>query len=245
MLPAGGCFQPDPTKSSGDWAAPQGKSCLEAKGQPFCLFPYPNTQRLRETGNSLSVSPSVVADCPHLLEREEGKQVQLLKPDGSCDGRSFGREVWLWVLEASTGDPSVAPTLSITHSLKQLRYFQYKEYRLAGFFLGFLYEVINHCTPLPSFHWLRTNQGWGESKVKPSFYGSGKHRNYSIVYSKSKTLIEGLVPLICFSYAPIPVDTSLALVFKIPFGDNPLKGGGEPQLVQAHTVCKVGFMDVL
>lgn len=47
---------------------------------------------------------------------------------------------------------------------KQLRYCQYKEYRLAGFFLGFLYEVINHCISLPSFHWLRANRGWGGIK---------------------------------------------------------------------------------
>lgn len=125
---------------------------LRQRDSLFVYFPIQTHRDFCETGNSLSVSPSAVADCPHLLEREEGKQVQLLKPDGSCDGRSFGRKVWLWVLEASTGDPSVAPTLSITHSLKQLRYFQYKEYRLAGFFLGFLYEVINHCIPLPSFH---------------------------------------------------------------------------------------------
>lgn len=41
------------------------------------------------------------------------------------------------------------------------------------------------------------------------------------------------------------MDSSLVLVLKIHFGDNTLKRGGEPQLVQAPANCKVDFTDVL
>lgn len=89
VVSAGGCSQPDPTRSE-VWRALQSKSRLEAKGQPFVYFHTQTHKRLCETGNSLSVSPSLVADRP-CLPRHKGREVSLLKPDGFCDwGQSLG-----------------------------------------------------------------------------------------------------------------------------------------------------------
>lgn len=93
MLPARGWYhQPDPTESSGDGAALEGKFCLESRDSYWVYFHSKHLDCEIGSTDRLSVSPSLVAHCCHLLEEEEGKEVKLLKPDGSCDGGQSLRE---------------------------------------------------------------------------------------------------------------------------------------------------------
>lgn len=61
---------------------------------------------------------------------------------------------------------------------------------------------------------------------------------------KSKTSVEGLVSWIHFLCALSHMDTLFAF-FLTHCGDNSLKRGAEPRLVQAQVDCMTDFMEVL